>query len=346
MSIKRKLFGRTKSGQDVYIYTLENKNGMRAEIIEYGCIIHSIVLPDRTGVERDVVLGCQTLEDYENGFGAIGSIVGRVANRIENGVFTVGGRTYQLETGRGKHHVHGVFGRTVFRGSADGDKLMLDYLSPDGEDGFPGNLNVRVTYSLTDENGLVIDYTATTDQPTIVNLTNHSYFNLDGEGSPSMLDQILTIYASGVCENDADTCPTGRILPVAGTPFDFTQPKPIGRDIFSDDEQIKMARGYDHNFVFDKKPGELGLVATAYSERTGIVMDTFTTQPAMQFFTAGFLGAIPRPGKNGARRSNYQGFCQETQHYPCTPSHPEFPSIDLFPGDRYHETTIYRFGVR
>ena len=346
MGITSAFFGRSQSGQDVYLYTLENKNGVRVEILEFGCIVRSIIVPDRTRGARDVVLGFRTLEDYELASGFVGAFVGRVANRIENAAFTIGGKTYHLEQNDGRNHLHGVLAKTVFRASVEGDSLVLAYTSPDGEDGFPGEVDIRVTYTLTEENALVMDYTAVTDKTTLLNFTNHSYFNLEGAESGSALDQTLVLRAKEFCEGNAETCPTGRILPVAGTPFDFTQEKPIGRDIFADDEQLKMAHGYDHNFVLDKDYGELGLAATAYSARTGIVMETYTTQPGLQLYTANFLGNEPRPGKTGARHANYQGFCLETQHYPCAPSHPKFPSIEVTPDEEYHETTIYKFLVR
>ena len=346
MKLTSTFFGRTQNGEDVYLHTMENANGMRVEVIEYGCAVRSIIVPDRTRAARDVVLGYQTLEDYELATPSVGAFVGRVANRIENAVFTVDGKTYHLQPNSGKNHLHGVLNKTVFRASAEGDSLVLTYTSPDGEEGFPGTVDVRVAYTLTDENALVMDYTATTDKTTILNFTNHSYFNLEGAESGSALDQTLVLRAKEFCEGNAETCPTGRILPVAGTPFDFTQEKPIGRDIFADDEQLKLAHGYDHNYVLDKDYGELGLVATAYSARTGIVMETYTTQPGMQLYTANFLGNDTRPGKTGAMHANYQAFCLETQHYPCAPSHPEFPSIEVTPDEEYHETTIYKFLVR
>ena len=346
MSITSTFFGRTQSGRDVYLYTLENKNGMRVEVIEYGCAVKSIIVPDRTRGARDVVLGYATLEDYELATASVGAFVGRVANRIENAVFTVEGKTYHLAQNNGKNHLHGVLNKTVFHASVEDDRLALRYTSPDGEEGFPGTVEICVTYTLTDENALVMDYTATTDETTILNFTNHSYFNLVGAESGSIEEQTLMIRAKEFCEGNEETCPTGRILPVAGTPFDFTKEKPIGRDLFSDDPQLRMAHGYDHNFVLDKDYGELALVATAYSARTGIVMDTYTTQPGMQLYTANFLGNDTQPGKTGAMHANYQAFCLETQHYPCTPSHPEFPSIEVHPDEEYHETTIYKFSVR
>ena len=343
MSITSAYYGRTQNGEEVYQYTLQNASGMRVQVIEYGCAITHIWVRDNAGEMRDVVLGYDTFEGYENGSASHGAFVGRYANRIENSVFTIDGKTYDLAPNDGKNHLHGVLARSVFKGRIEADKLVLEYHSPNGEEGFPGNLEVAVTYSLTDSGAFVLDYIATTDAKTILNFTNHSYFNLDGQESACALAQTLQINANVFTEGNAETCPTGRILPVAGTPFDFTTAKPIGSEINADNAQLKMANGYDHNFVLDKEPGALEKVAVAHSNVTGITMETYTTQPGMQLYTGNFLGAQTVPGKNGRAFVKNQGFCLETQHYPCTPSHPEFPSVTLMPEDEYHETTIYKF---
>lgn len=345
MGIKSEYYGRTQDGQEVYKYILENGTGMRAEIIEYGCVITNLWVPGRGGALWDVVLGYNTLEDYELGKSSLGSFVGRCANRIENAQFTLDGVTYHLAANNGKNHLHGTFGHMVYKGSIVDGSLVLKAQSPDGDDGFPGRVDITVTYTLTEENGLVLDYTAVTDAPTLVNLTNHSYFNLEGCASGSIREQTLQLCASRYTEGNAETCPTGRILPVAGTPMDFTQPKPIGQDLDSGFEQLVLAGGYDHNFVLDKQPGMLGLAASAHSAKTGITMQTYTTQPGLQLYTANHLENDARPGKTGGRHGRYQAFCLETQHFPCAPSHPDFPSVTLRPDEEYHETTIYQFSA-
>ncbi len=350
MSITSQYYGRTQDGREVYSYTLTNSAGMRAEILEYGCVVRCLWVPDRSGVLRDVVLGYATLEEYEQGGATMGAFVGRCANRIENARFTVDGKTFQLEANDGPNHLHGTLERCVFKGhvveEGEGEnatqRLVLKTVSPEGEDGFPGNLEVTVTYTLTESNALVMDYTAVTDAPTIVNFTNHSYFNLDGQDSASALEQTLRIDAQEFCEGNEQICPTGRILPVEGTVFDFRQAKPIGRDFACGDGQLAMAGGYDHNFVLDKNGGMLELAAEAHSERSGITMRAYTTQPGMQLYTGNFLAGAG-VGKNGRPFEPHQAFCLETQHYPCTPSHPEFPSVELWPKEEYHQTTAYSF---
>ena len=348
MSITSKYYGRTCDGREVYGYTLENRAGMRAHIIEYGCIVTDLWVPGRDGAPVDVVLGMDSLEDYEAGTASVGALVGRYANRIRGAAFTLDGRVYRLEANNGPNHLHGTFGRTVFRGTVKTDEdgtehLVLTARSPDGDDGFPGNMDVTVTYTLTDAGALVMDYTAVTDAPTLINLTNHSYFNLGGDAADAMA-QTLMIDARHVLEGDAETCPTGRVLDVAGTPFDFRTPKPIGRDLDLSDDQLGLARGYDHCFVLDKAaPGLLALAGRARCEETGITMEVFTTQPGMQLYTANFLGGQPVKGRGGRPLRDYQAFCLETQHYPCTPSFPDWPGVELRPGEEYHETTAYSF---
>lgn len=346
MSITSTYYGRTQSGEDVYQYTLENENGLRVMVIEYGCVVTNLFVPDRTGTLRDVVLGYNCLEHYEQGTCFFGAFVGRYANRIENSAFTLDGRTYTLEPNDGRNHLHGTFAHRVFKGSVEDGRLVLRLHSPDGEEGYPGALEVTVTYDLTDENAFVLDYTASATAPTIVNFTNHSYFNLNGQDAPTARDNLLQLAASHFTEGNAETLPTGRILPVAGTAMDFTAEKPIGRDMAADEEQLHLAHGYDHNFVLDKVPGQLARAGAARSERTGIAMELFTTQPGVQLYTGNFLSACAVPGKGGVVYQDGQGFCLETQHYPCTPSHPEFPSVVLRPEDELHETTVYRFSVK
>ena len=352
MSITSEYYGRTKDGRDVYRYTLENARGMRVCVIEYGCAVTHIFVPDKTGGLRDVVLGYENLAGYEAGTASLGALVGRYANRIEGAAFELDGRRYELEANDGPYHLHGCFGRKVFQGRTEtlGDgaqRLVLKEESPAGEDGFPGNMEVGVAYTLTEDNALVMDYTAVTDEATLVNLTNHSYFNLEGYASGSVLEQRLTISAGRFLEANEQTCPTGRILGVEDTPFDFRAGKLIGAGLREEDDggQLAMAHGYDHCFVLDKQPGQLALAAKAYAYKTGISMEVFTTQPGMQLYTANFLSQDGVDGKTGGPHADKQAFCLETQHYPCTPSHPEFPGVVLRPEEEYHETTIYRFGV-
>lgn len=342
---RSKPFGVTKSGEKVNEYIISNPGGLEVHVLNYGCVIKNILVPTKKG-PVDVVIGHDTLADYENDFNSQGStccgaFVGRYANRIENAVFSVGGRAYHLEANNGKNHLHGMFPRKIYEVKSFGDTLLLEAESPDGEDGFPGNLKISVRYILTEDNALRMDYRVSSDADTVLNLTNHTYFNLDGEGD--VLNQKLKLYASRYLEGNNETCPTGRILPVAGTPMDFTRAKPIGRDIQAEYSQLQMCGGYDHNFILDKEPGMLALAAVARSEKTGITMETYTTQPGVQLYTSNSLQNDTRPGKTGGIYGRYQGFCLETQHYPCTPSHPEFPSVELRPGEEYHETTIYKF---
>ena len=353
MSITGNYYARTSDGKEVYSYTLENAAGMRAVIIEYGCAVTELCVPDKNGALRDVVLGYRTLEEYEQGDAGMGAFIGRYANRIENACFTVDGKTYALEANNGPNHLHGVLGHRVFQGRIlkeghgedEQQRLELKYKSPNGEDGFPGNLEVTVTYTLTDSGSLVMDYIASTDAPTIVNFTNHSYFNLDGQDGGTVHDHIVHIDACQFCEGNEQTCPTGRLLDVEGTPFDFRGERALREGLESDDAQIVMARGYDHNFVLDKSNGMLELAATVYSEVSGIEMKVYTTQPGMQVYTANSLGGSG-VGKNGKPFVDHQAVCFETQHFPCTPSHPEFPPVELRPHEEYHQTTAYAFLVK
>ncbi len=345
MSITKNLYGKTSEGKDVYEYTLTNENGMSVKIIEYGCAITQLNVKDRFGVMRDVMLGYKTLEGYEKGSAGHGSFIGRYANRLEGARFTLLEKEYELTANNNGNFLHGSFSHKVFKPEIEDDKLVLTLKSKSGEDGFPGDLKVRVTYTLTHENALVMDYTAITDEPTIINLTNHSYFNLDGQGSGDILDTVLELEADNITQAKPNLCPTGKILPVKGTEFDFTTPKKIGQDINADCEQLKIAGGYDHNFIFNKEDGMIAKVGTAKSEKSGIKMTLFTTQPAVQLYTGNFLGKEDLLDKNGNPFVKQTGFCLETQHYPCSPMHEHFPSVTLMPEDEYHQTTIYAFDV-
>ena len=328
----------------MHSFLLENRRGTRVSVIEYGCRITHLLVPDRSGRLTDVVLGCRDLEAYEKDDLFLGAFVGRVANRIEGAHFTLEGKEYQLEANNGPNHNHGVWHQRVFEGRALGpDTVEFIYHSPDGEDGFPGNVSVSVRYTLTEGNRLILDYTAAADAVTPINLTNHSYFNLDGAGSTSVLDHKLTVYAHQYTPADAVSCPDGRILPVEGTPMDFTTGHAIGRDIGADFQQLIWGNGYDHNYVIDREEPGLVRAARLESEKTGIWMECSTTQPGIQIYTGNYLqdADLAKPGFVHAPRA---AACLETQHFPCALSRPNFPSILLRPGRLLRENTVYAFG--
>lgn len=342
--VSKTYYGTTASGQKVHSFLLENRRGTRVSVIEYGCRITHLLVPDRSGRLTDVVLGCRDLEAYEKDDLFLGAFVGRVANRIEGAHFTLEGKEYQLEANNGPNHNHGVWHQRVFEGRALGpDTVEFIYHSPDGEDGFPGNVSVSVRYTLTEGNRLILDYTAAADAVTPINLTNHSYFNLDGAGSTSVLDHKLTVYAHQYTPADAVSCPDGRILPVEGTPMDFTTGHAIGRDIGADFQQLIWGNGYDHNYVIDREEPGLVRAARLESEKTGIWMECSTTQPGIQIYTGNYLqdADLAKPGFVHAPRA---AVCPETQHFPCALSRPNFPSILLRPGRLLRENTVYAFG--
>ena len=333
---RSKPFGVTRDGEKVNEYIMSNPGGLAVSVLNYGCVIKNIFVPTKQG-PVDVVVGHDTFADYEQDFNSSGStccgaFVGRYANRIENAEFSVGGRKYQLEPNNGRNHLHGTFPKKIYDVKAFGDTLLLETESPAGEDGFPGNLKVSVRYILTEDNA-----------DTILNLTNHTYFNLDGGGD--VLNQKLRLYASRYLEGNNETCPTGNILPVDNTPMDFRAGKIIGRDIDTGFSQTTMAGGgYDHCFVIDRGRGaSQSLCAWAPSDQTGISMKVYTTQPGVQLYTANFLQDCPAPGKGGIPMQKYGGFALETQHFPCSPSHPEFPSTVLRAGKVFRANTTLRF---
>ena len=347
--IKKEAFGQTASGEPVEIYTLSNANGMEARIMTYGGTVVSLKAPDRHGKLGDVVLGYETLDGYLKNSPYFGAIVGRYGNRIGKGRFSLNGSQYTLPKNNGENTLHGgikgfdkvVWKATEFKGKDRAD-LKLSYLSKDGEEGFPGNLSVTVVYTLTNNNELKIDYSATTDKTTVINLTHHSYFNLAGEGS--ILNHELTINASKFTPVDAGLIPTGELLSVKGTPMDFTQPTVIGARIDQQDEQLTFGKGYDHNWVLNNKTGRLALVARVYEPTSGITMEVSTTEPGIQFYSGNFLdGGIT--GKGGRVYKQRSGFCLETQHFPDSPNKPRFPSTVLKPGQKYKTSTIYKFSV-
>ncbi|MDZ7330564.1 MAG: galactose mutarotase [candidate division KSB1 bacterium] len=351
MTIEKQFFGQTEDGRIVDLYTLTNSNGVTVQITNYGGIVTSLLVPDKNGKIGDVVLGYDNLDGYLKASPYFGCIVGRYGNRIAKGKFTLNGKTYNLATNNGPNHLHGGvrgFDKVVWQAkpikSQDAVGLELSYLSPDGEEGYPGNLSVKVTYTLTNENALHIDYEASSDQPTICNLTHHSYFNLKDGGASPILDHELMLNADYFTPVDETLIPTGELRPVDGTPFDFRRPTPIGARINVDDEQIKYGLGYDHNFVLNGNMGELRMVGKLREASTGRVMEIWTTEPGLQFYSGNFLdGSII--GKNGTTYYHRHGLCLETQHFPDSPNHPNFPSTVLNPGEKYQTTTIYKFMV-
>src|SRR3989441_5419349 len=349
--VKKESFGKTSDGQGVDIYTLTNSHGVEARIINYGGIVTSLKVPDRNGKLDDVVLGFDNLDDYLKGRTYLGAIIGRYGNRIAKGRFTLNGVEYKLAVNNGENHLHGGlkgFDKVVWQARVlkmpNGAALELTYLSRDGEEGYPGNLSVKVIYTLTNANELKIDYSATTDKDTIINLTHHSYFNLAGQGNGDILNHRLYINASRFTPIDAESIPTGGIRSLSGTPFDFTRMKAIGERINADNEQLKFGSGYDHNFVLNGKMGVLRIAAKVYEPTTGRVMEVLTTEPGIQFYSGNFLDGT-LTGKRGKVYQRRSAFCLETQHYPDSPNKPNFPSAVLRKGARYHTTTIYRFSV-
>lgn len=338
-------FGTTKDGKKVTAYEMRNDNGMFVRVLDYGCTIQSVVVPDKNGVPTDVALGYDDLMSYEDGTCYYGAIVGRYANRIGDARFVLDGKEYILEkTSENKlHHLHGVCAHRLFSGRVEGETVILQYVSPDGEEGFPGNLNIEVRYTITEDNALTISYAATTDAPTVVNLTNHSYFNLNGQDGSTVLEHKVWLNSSYFTEYTDTFAQTGRILPVENTPLDFRKEQAIGARWEDGYPQFRACTGYDHNMVLD---GEEGLkpIGTVKSERSGIKLEAFTTEPAIQFYSANFIhyDAVER-GKNGVRYPKNGGVCFEAQHYPDSTSHAHFPNVVLRPGETYRQTTVYRF---
>jgi len=347
MPITRDTFGVTPGGITIDRYTLTNANGLAAAIITYGGTLTALRVPDRHGALGDVTLGFETLEPYLAAHPFFGSLIGRYGNRIAGGRFTLDGVAYALACNDGPNHLHGGpdgFHRAIWsareRMSDDGPGLELTYLSRDGEAGYPGNLAVAITYTLTERDALRIDYTATTDRATVINLTNHAYFNLAGRGA--ILGHDLQLAASQFLPIDATFIPLGQLRPVQGTPMDFTAPARIGARIAADDEQIRRAGGYDHTWVLDKPASALGLAARLSEPASGRVMEVYTTEPGVQFYSGNMLdGSLI--GKGAQVYTQHSGLCLETQHFPDSPNQPQFPSTVLRPGETYRQTTIYQF---
>jgi aldose 1-epimerase len=349
--MKKTGFGRTPEGRSVELFTLTNPNGCEAAITAYGASLVALTMPDNKARFSDVVLGFNTLEEYLRNPFFVGGTIGRYGNRISGGRFRLGGKEYSLARNNGENHLHGgikAFHTVVWEAkegvSADGEGLTLSRLSPDGEEGYPGSLAVEVTYRLMKDNALRIDYRATSDAETVVNLTNHSYFNLSGEGSGSILGHRMMINADRFTPVNARFIPTGELRAVRGTPLDFMKPAGIGERIHDSHEQIRLGGGYDHNFVLIRNDGGLAPAACVLEPDSGRVMEVWTTEPGLQFYSGNFLDGS-MTGKRGTAYVKYGGFCLETQHFPDSPNRPEFPSTVLKPGQEYRSTTVYKFLV-
>jgi aldose 1-epimerase len=351
--MKKQSFGKTSDGREVDLYTLTNKKGMEVAITNFGGIIVALKTPDRNGKFDDVVLGYDNLDGYVRDKASLGALIGRYANRIAHGKFSLNGVVYTLPKNNGDNTLHGGpegFSKRLWTAkdvsTANEPALELTYLSIDGEAGFPGNLSAKIVYTLTDQNELTIAYSATSDKETVVNLTNHSYFNLAGQGYGDILEHQLTIRGDQITPVDDTLIPTGELRPVKGTPFDFTHATAIGARINQDDPQLKVGKGYDHNWVLSSHGSHLPvLAAEAYEQGSGRVLQVLTTEPGVQLYTGNFLdGTIT--GKGGKVYKRRYGFCLETQHFPDSPNHPKFPSTTLKPGQIYSSTTVFKFSAR
>ena len=347
-TVTKEAFGTMPDGRAVDLYTLSNGRGMVAKITNYGGIVTSLQVPDRGGKADDVVLGFDTLAQYLKDNPLFGALVGRYANRIRDAKFTLDGQTYQLAKNNGPNHIHGGnigfdkvlwLARPVQRAGAVG--VELRHFSADGNEGYPGNLMVKVVYTLTEKNELKIEYSAVTDQNTILNLTHHSYFNLAGAGNGDVLGHVMRINADRFTPIGSDLIPTGVVQDVAGTPLDFRTPTAIGARINDDNEQLKFAGGYDHNFVLNRRDNAPSLAARVYEPKSGRAMAVYTTEPGLVFYTGNFLNGVH--GKGGKIYDKHFAFCLETGHFPDSPAHANFPSTVLKPGQTYRQTTIYRF---
>lgn len=349
--MKKEAWGSLDSGEQIDLYTLRNSKGMEAAITNYGGRLVRLKTPDRDGKVEDVVLGFDTLDGYVQKNPYFGALVGRYANRIANGQFTLDGKTYHLARNNGENALHGGlkgFDKVAWSAKevtgSGGPALELTYVSKDGEEGYPGTLTATVRYTLTDDNELRIDYDATTDKDTVVNLTNHSYFDLTGQLAGDILKHRVTINADRFTPVNANLIPTGELRSVEGTPFDFRKPVAIGARIDEKDQQLQYGAGYDHNYVLNLTGNGPTLAARVEDPKSGRVLEVLTTQPGMQFYTGNHLDGSVK-GKGGTVYGFRSGFCVETQHFPDSPNQPKFPSTELKPGERYREVTIFRFST-
>jgi aldose 1-epimerase len=349
--IEKTLFGVHTSGEEVYLYSLKNKWGTQIDIINYGAIVKNLFVSDKNGEIADVVLGYDSLEEYINDNSYFGGIVGRYGNRIAKGKFRLNGKEYQLAINDGENHLHGgpggfnkvLWKAEFFQGKA-GSSLKLTYVSLDGEEGYPGTLKLSVIYTLTERNEIIINYEGKTDKPTILNPTHHSYFNLSGDFTKTILEHELRINADTFTSDDGTRIPTGEFTNVKDTPWDFLVQRPIGLNINENNEQLKSAKGYDHNWVLNSYNSTIRSVASLFEPITGRFMEVITDQPGLQFYSGNFLNRIK--GKNGITYESRTGLCLETQHFPDSPNKPHFPSVVLKPGETYKQTTIYKFSVK
>jgi aldose 1-epimerase len=352
-TIKKESFGKTSGGEQIELYSLSNKKGMEVSITNFGATVVTLKVPDRAGKAADIVLGYDTLDGYENGTSYFGATVGRYGNRIAGGKFSIDGKTYTLPKNNGENTLHGGivgFNKRVWKAreiaSKEGESLEMTYLSADGEEGFPGNLSAKVVFTLpADRNELKIDYTATTDKDTVLNLTNHSYFNLAGEGNGDILDHVMTLHAKQFTPVNKGLIPTGELRNVAGTPFDFNSATAIGKRINATDEQLVFGKGYDHNWVLAPAVGtSLRIAAEAYDQKSGRKLEVLTTEPGVQFYSGNFLDGAK--GKGNKPYPQRAAFCLETQHFPDSPNHPSFPSTLLKPNAVFHSETVFRFSAK
>ena len=350
--IEKEPFGLTNEGKQVDLFKITHQDGMIVTIINYGAIVTSLFVPDKEGVLADIVLGYETLKEYVEDRSYFGATVGRIGNRVADGKFVLDGVKYELARNDGENHLHGGikgFNKRIWAPEIIDHRgiptLKMTYLSKDGEEGYPGNLRISVSYSLTNDNGLKIDYAAETDKLTILNPTHHSYFNLSGAGNGEILDHVLTINADTFTPVREGLIPIGEIRDVTGTPLDFRNPKAIGERINAKDEQITLGLGYDHNWVLNNWDSSLNLAVTLYDSRSGRFMEVFTTEPGMQFYSGNFLdGSIT--GKEGKIYHHRSALCLEADHFPDSPNQPDFPPVTLGPGETYEQTTIYRFSTK
>lgn len=344
-NIVSKKFGHTKDGQKVTAYILCNGNGMSVSILDFGCTIQSILVPDSKGNPTDIVLGYDDIESYENGSCYYGAVIGRYANRIGGARFVLDGKEYVLKKTPGENnHVHGVFAKRMFEAEVNNGVLILRYVSPDMEEGYPGNLNLEVRYTLSEDNAIEITYKATTDAPTVLNLTNHTYFNLDGQDGSTVFDHKVTLNSSYFTEYTDSFAQTGKIISVENTPLDFRKEHTIGERFHDDYRQLRICTGYDHNMILDGEEGKLKRIGTAKSDKTGICLEAYTTEPAVQFYSGNYMHFDnAKTGKNGVRYPKNGALCFEAQHYPDSVNHDNFPSTVLRPGELYSQKTVYRF---
>lgn len=352
MKITKKPFGTLATGEEVSVYTMSNKNGMQVSCLDYGAIVKNIMVPDKNGVVKDVVLGYDTLEGYVKDMSALGSFVGRHANRIKDAQFELNGVTYQLEKNDNNNNLHGgqpSYNKVMYEGDTfeDEDSVSVEFsrLSKDMEQGFPGNLDLTVTYTLTEDNEFVIEYMAVSDKDTVLNLTNHSYFNLAGHDSGEVLEQQVTIYADQFTPTDDELIPTGEYCNVEGTPMDFRTMKKIGADINADYEPLHQANGYDHNFVIShQQNGEVELAAKLWDAESGRLMEVYTDRPGVQMYTANAL--VEHNCKGGITYGNRTGVCFETQNFPNAVNTKEFPSCIVKAEEEFNSVTVYKFSIQ